>query len=674
MALSRVFEPIQIRHLEVANRIVSAAHGTSFSSPPRLIGGDDLVAYHVARAKGGVGLSILEAMAVHPSSQAMSISDDRTVERYREIMQALRPYGTRVFQQLFHIGNIQYNTAGGGIPWSVSTVPSLTGLTGHPMTGPEIEELVAAFATAARRCRDGGLDGVELHCAHGTLPFAFLSSLYNNRTDGYGGALENRMRFVREILTAIREAVGDEFVVGIRLGASEIPGNVNEPELRTVIETLQDEGLIDYLMTSLGDFYRPVMITAGMEAPSGYQLPSSGQLTSAASVPTVVTGRLRTLDEAEQVLADGAADMVSMVRALIADPDLVRKGREGRSQEARPCIACNQGCMAAVLNNPPRMACSVNPVVGFERTLSEDLITRTDSPQRVLVVGGGPAGLEAARVAALAGHHVTLAEGSSTLGGALDVGRRAPRYAPLGDIVDWLADAVHRAGVEVKLGAHLSPDDVLADDADAVIVATGSTPRLDGFQPARPFERARGVELAHVRSSVQLLTGGLPDGAKTGLVLDTVGHFEAVAVAEYLIDHGLAVTFVTTLQSFGGIPVQATFREASALEFLHRGDFTVLARHYLSEITRESCVVSPLYSSRTREVAADVVVLVTQNEPNRAIFDALLAAGRSNIAIVGDAASPRDLTFAMAEGHRAARAIATPSRAAQASRPPLAAR
>jgi threonine dehydrogenase-like Zn-dependent dehydrogenase len=303
------------------------------------------------------------------------------------------------------------------------------------------------------------------------------------------------------------------------------------------------------------------------------------------------------------------------------------------------------------------MTCTVNPAVGFERTLSEELLTPVEQPRRVLIVGGGPAGLEAARVAALCGHKVTLIEGSSKLGGALDAARRAPRFALLGDIVDWLQGAVERAGVEVVLDSYMSADDIRAEDADTVIIATGSEPRLDGFQPSRPFELARGVDQAHVVSSTQLLTSGLPEGAKTGLVLDTVGHFEAIAAAEYLADKGLAVTFVTSLPSLGNPALHATFREVTALEFLFNGDFTLLARHHLAEIGSSTCLVHPLWNERSREVLADVVVLVTQNEPNRGIYEELAASAQNDVFVVGDAVAPRDLTLAIAEGNRVARAI-----------------
>jgi len=303
------------------------------------------------------------------------------------------------------------------------------------------------------------------------------------------------------------------------------------------------------------------------------------------------------------------------------------------------------------------MTCTVNPAVGFEATLADDLIVPAASPKRVVVVGGGPAGLEAARIAALHGHRVTLFEASPGLGGALAAARLAPRSALLGDIVDWLAGAIERAGVEVVLERRMTAGDVVGEHPDAVIVATGSRPRLDGVQPIRPFEPARGAGLPHVRSSLALLRDGAPPGTRTALVLDAVGHFEAISAAEFLVGEGIAVTYVTSLPAFGGPIVQATNRDKTALEFLDEGDFKLLVRRHLVEIRPGACVVRPLHGRREREVPADVVVLVTPNEPNRELYEELVADGRAGVIVAGDAASPRDLTAAIAEGNRAARQV-----------------
>jgi 2,4-dienoyl-CoA reductase-like NADH-dependent reductase (Old Yellow Enzyme family) len=660
MELTKVFEPIQIGDLEIPCRIVRAAHGTGLGNPPTLLGGADWIAYHEARARGGVGLTILEAARPHAeSSGGLGIADESAIPGYKALRKAVEPYGMRLFQQLSHSGNIYPPPS--GVPWGVSTVPSPWAIVAEPMTVRQIAEVVEGYAHAARCCVEGGLDGVEVHLGHGYLTHQFLSPIFNTRTDEYGGSLENRMRFTQEVLRAIRGALGDEIVLGVRASASEMPGNVGEQDMRVVIRALEAEGLIDFLDCSFGDHFRNATVNGGMEVPAGYELPSVTQFSAGVSVPRIVNGRFRTLEEAEQVIVNGDADMVSMVRAHIADPAIVRKTREGRTREIRPCIACNQGCNGGLARIPPRIGCAVNVTAGFESTLSEDLIEPVSDPQRVLVVGGGPAGLEAARVAALRGHRVTLVEAAAALGGGLRAARLGPRTAMIGEIVDWFEVELGRLGVAVQLNTRVSAQDVRDRAPDTAIIATGSTARMDGLQQWRPSEPARGVMLPHVLSSVELLQNGVPAGARSAVVLDTVGSFEAITAAEALVDRGLALTFVTSLPSFGGPLVQGTQRDVPSLEFLCGGSFELRVRHHLVEVGARHCVVRPLQGARTEEVPADVVVLVTPNQPNREIHDELIHDGSQHVLLIGDARSPRDMYVAISEGHHAARN--TPSRA-----------
>ena len=654
--LKRIFEPIQIGRVTIPNRVVRTAHGTWIA---RGSINDDLIAYHVARAKGGVGLSYIEFTSVHPSSYTLGpLSwDDSIIEGCQRLMAAIRPHGTRMFHQLAH-GGYMYPPADGPA-WSPSRVPNpLNAAIPIEMSHDQIAEIVAAFAAATRRSEEGGLDGVEIHMGHGYLVHQFLSPLTNHREDEYGGSLEGRMRFVREILRAARKSASAGFPIGIRLSDQLAPGGIDADECARVAGLLETEGLIDFINGSQGSYHAlPAMLPA-MDRPLGSMLPSSARVVQGvARIPRILTAaRVRTLEEAEQLLRDGLGDLIGLQRAHIADPDLVRKTREGRVDEVRPCIACNQGCVGGLLSAAARLGCAVNPAVGFERTLSEELITRTAQPRKVLVVGGGPAGMEAARIAALKGHRVTLAEAAPRLGGAANVARLAPRMQEFGDITDWLEREVRRLGVDVRTGTYVEANDVLAERADCLIVATGGMPRMDGVQAAVPWLPATGADLPHVVSSTDLLTRSASGDARTALVFDDIGHYEAVAAAEWLIEKGVAVTFATRCASFAPT-VETWTRAEPALQRLQAGSFTLMTRMHLVEIRPGQCVVRPLQGTTTTVVAADLVVLVLPRTPLYALYDELQGQVPAR-ALVGDARAPRDIQAAIREGHLAARAIA----------------
>jgi 2,4-dienoyl-CoA reductase-like NADH-dependent reductase (Old Yellow Enzyme family) len=654
--IRRVFEPLDIAGVRVPNRVVRTAHLTKMG-----IGtiSDDLIDYHVSRARGGVGLSILEATAVHPSSVLGLVGyTEAIIPTYRRLMDAIRPHGMKMFQQLWHGGHI-YPPPNGLPMRGASALPSpAAGLPPVPIATDEVAEFVQAYADAARRSVEGGIDGIEIAAGHGYLVQQFLSPLTNTRTDRYGGSLENRMRFLAEILTAVRAEIGAVVPLGIRIGASRTAGGVTEQEVTDVVHELVDRHLIDFVDVTMGDYYQAHWMMGGMDRPAGYMLPSSGQVTDAVTgVARIVTGRFRTLEEVEQVLRSGQADLVSMVRAHIADPDLVRKTRAGRGAEVRPCIGCNQGCIARTSGVDLRLGCTVNPAIGRERSDDDAVLAPAATVRRVVIVGGGPAGLEAARVARTRGHEVDLFEAQDRLGGVLNVARRAPRTQGLDDIVEWYRDEMRRLGVRLHLARPVSAEEVVALQPDTVVVATGAEPSMDGRLVAAPGEVVAGIDAQYVMSSVDVLGREAPPAGSRALVFDDIGQYEAVSVVEYLLAHGVHVTAATRLAAFGSL-VDAAMRMTPALERLYAAsaDLDILTRTTLSEAAPGKATLRSLVGAPDAVVRADIVVVVSYKKP-RAFVDGL--AGRvADVRVVGDALAARDLQVAIREGNQAGRDMA----------------
>ncbi|MBI1181672.1 MAG: FAD-dependent oxidoreductase [Alphaproteobacteria bacterium] len=656
MALDHVFSPLSIKGVEIKNRVLRTAHGTNLGCGSL---SDDLIAYHEARARGGVGLSLLEASSVHWSGpMTMHAWDDSVIPRYRELMKAVRPHGMRMFSQINHMGFLQ--GAVWSQPWSASeiVVNPASGMTSRAMTTGDIAEIVDAFAQAARRAAEGGLDGVEVHAAHNFLIQQFISPATNRRTDAYGGSFENRIRFFLEVLRAVRQAVGPDYVAGVRVGPHNFPGGLNVDEHRQIVErVLQEDGLVDFIDVSHGSSgVASHKIIGGMHEDTGYELHMSVPVTRAVArrVPTFVTGRFRTLDDVDRAIARGDADMVGMTRAHIADPDIVRKTLEGRAHEIRPCIGCNQGCLGGLAQG--RIGCTVNPAAGQETTLNEDLMQPAATAIDVLVVGGGPAGMEAARVAALRGHRVILAEAGPRLGGAVQAARLAPRHGGIGDIVDWLEDEMDRRGVRVLLNTRVDRRFVEEAAPDAVILATGSTPRMDGRQREVPDLEVDGVGRDGVVSSLQLLAGRHNQVGGTALVLDDVGSYEAIGAAEFLVEKGAAVTFATSHASLAPQMERALVVKPALERLTAKGRFTLLTRACLKSVGENQAVVGSLDGWPDAAVPAETVVLVTANRPEDGLAGELAAQGIP-VHVVGDALAGEFLPHAIRSAHLAARSL-----------------
>jgi len=653
-----VLSPIEIGGVSVPNRVVRTAHATG-------IGGGhmspELIEYHAARARGGVGLTIIEILSVHPTSPAsLNAFDPRLSEEYAQLVTACAPHGMKLFQQIWHAGHNGL-PIDGSPPWSASDIPSpQVGVVPRPMSKGQIDEIVESYANTVKLCKDSGLHGVEIHGAHGYLPQQFLSTNTNKRKDAYGGSLENRMRFLIEIMRACRIHAENGFAVGVRLAADETRGGIGPQENIAVTQTLIAQGLVDFVNISLGNYHSFPKMIGGMHEPVGYELETAAPVAQVTGkIPSIITGRYRTMQEVDQAIRLGQADLVGMTRATIADPDLVAKTKRGQASRVRPCIACNQGCVGQLLSPLRKVGCAVNAGAGFETQWGDDKLTQASVPKRILVIGGGPAGMEAARVAAKRGHMVTLTEAMPDLGGTLDLASRAPTRQQFKDFLVWLQDEVYEEGVDVKLSSYITEDDLASFAADHVILATGAEPRMDGLQMSHPGEPIEGIELGHVVSSNDLFcvpnANPCADMATHALVIDDVGHYEGLAAAEHLAKSGVKVTMVTRLPTLAQ-DVRSALMVDPALTRLNEMDFSYHVGTRVLKTDGQSAELQAVTGGKVWSVNADLVVFISLNRPR---IDLLEWINEQSIAhtLIGDANAPRFLVAAVAEGNAAGRSV-----------------
>ncbi|WP_420638212.1 FAD-dependent oxidoreductase [Candidatus Poriferisocius sp.] len=657
-----MFQPLELGGCTLSNRIVRAAHSTGAT-------GEALIAYHEARARGGAALTVLQIAGVHPASATdIPVYSDKVLPFYEEMAARLHAAGGRVFQQLWHGGAAveQRSLTRFRTPVAPSAVPNpMVGIVPQALTTAMIDELVEAFATAARRCEQGGLDGVELHAAHGYLIGQFLSPATNLREDGYGGDLENRTRFLREVLAAVRQETSPGFPVGIRLSADDqIEGGIRPEEAAAIARRVESD--INFLDVSLSSYWRFHRLLSTLDEGLGYEVPTSEVVTRAVEVPAIVTGRITTLDHAEHLIRSGVADMVSVVRGMIADPDLVVKAREGREREIRPCIGTSVGCVARFMV-AGQMRCVVNAAAGQETRVAFEVVDQAPRPKRVLVAGGGPAGLEAARAAALRGHEVVLHEMTGALGGQVRMAASVPPRSDLGAITAFLADELDRLGVTVRLRSPVDPDVVAEEHPDELIIATGTTPRR-GFQISAPSRPIPGADLPHVFTSWEVLGfGGRAAIGRRAVVFDDTGTFEAISVCDALLAAGAEVTLLSRLEQVGAaIPYPPATVEASR-ERLFSGAFSFTPAVALEEITAPgtdgfgTVVTGDLGTGRKRSFDADTVVVVSYHHCNRELADWTAAdrsdTGSYNLHLVGDVNGTNSIMAAIHAGARVGRAI-----------------
>jgi len=638
-----LWTPLRLGPVVVPNRIVFSAHLTNYAVDGRP--SEQHAAYYAARAAGGAGLIITEEHSTHPTDwpyeKLIHGFQDDVVPGYRRITDAVHRHGTPIFAQINHNGG-QGSGLYSRLPvWAPSPVADpLFREVPKEVDRAEIAEIVAGYARVAAHCRAGGFDGIELQCSHSSIVRAFLSPAANRRTDDYGGSLPNRARLLLELVAAVRDTIGRELALGVRLCGDElIDGGTTIDDAVEVARLVEAQGLTDYINTSIGVATATLfMIEASMQVPPGYALFIPSAIRKAVDLPVVGVGRFKDPLQAERALAEGHCDLVGVVRGQIADAEFAIKARTGVAEDIRLCLSCNQECVGRMGLNR-WLGCIENPRTGREGLPRP---ARATTPRRVVVVGAGPGGLQAAIAAARAGHDVTVLERLDVAGGQARIAASVPSRAEFGDIVRNQLHECRRLGVEIRFGVDATAGTVLGMAPGAVVVATGAEPLAPYWVPA---DATTVVDVRDVLEGRAAPTG-------TVVVVDELGFHQATSVAELLADRGCEVTVLT--------PGMVVGQDLGITLDLEHWNVRAAAKgiRQLTDLVPMGWSADDGLAALHHPTGADVrvpcdwVVLAVPQRPLDRLYLELSARATVEVHRVGDCVAPRRAHAAVVEGQR----------------------
>lgn len=654
-----VFNPIQVGPVEIENRFYFPPHGNLLSA-----GGapsNYFAHYYAERAAGGCGL-LIQSLPVLPTKIGRQCPYyEEAIPSFRAVADLIHQNGAKIFGQLHY----WWGSGGQWEPFSPAR-PTLGASAyqrfdhysvTHEMGRDEIDEIVEAYRTCARNLAAAGYDGIEYHISHGILPEHFLSPYWNRRGDEYGGDLENRMRFVVRCLEAIHEGAGADLAVGIRFNCDEmLPGGWNQLDAREILAKLVEKDLIHF--ADLDIAVEPNQFPLGMP---NYYVPEHsnagfvrGVRESLGSVPVLsALGRVTTVQEAEDAIGSGLCDMVGAARGLIAEPELVNNARAGREDESRICIACNWCTTASKIG---AFGCAINPASGRELRWGVETLKPGNQKAKVVVVGGGPAGMEASRVAARRGHQVVLFEGRNELGGQLRLLAGLPGRDSFNLATDWWSRQLESLDVDVRLGATATVDSILDELPEAIIIATGSRYASDG-ESGFISQAIPGADQSHVFTPEMILEDGRrPEGRV--IVLDDEGLNTGVGIAELLARDGASVELVTRWMQPMEFGIY-TFEFSFVIPTLKQLGVQLSTQTYIKEIDQNSVTLFDVFTNEERTAPADAVVLSTMRRPQTALVEALRGKA-DQVFVIGDALAPRGFADAAFEGQMFARYVSDP--------------
>ncbi|SDX24111.1 2,4-dienoyl-CoA reductase (NADPH2) [Amycolatopsis xylanica] len=641
-----LFTPLKLGPVTVKNRVVFSAHLTNYAEDGHP--SEQHAAYYAARAVGGAGLIITEEHSTHPTDwpyeKLIHGFNPSVVPGYRRITEAVHAHGVPIFAQLNHNGG-QASSMYSRLPvWAPSPVADpMFREVPKAVSQREIAEIVRGYAIVAEHCAQGGFDGIELQCSHSSIVRGFLSPATNIRTDDYGGSLENRSRLLIEIVEAVRAAIGPGLALGVRICGDElIDGGTTIDEAVRIAQLVEATGKVDYINTSIGVATATLyMIEASMHIPPGYAMFIPSAIRDKVRIPVVGVGRFKDPVQADRALAEGHCDLIGVVRGQIADPDFVRKARAGHATDIRTCLSCNQECVGRMGLNR-WLGCIENPRTGKEAT---PLPMPSVRPRNVLVIGGGPAGLQAASTAAQRGHRVTLVEKASQTGGQVALAASVPSRAEFLDVTRNLHAECRRYGVEIRTGVDADLDLVRRERPDAVVLATGA-------HADRPWWAGSLERIVDVRA---VLDGSVsPQG--TVVLVDDLGFHQATSTAELLADRGCSVRVITSGMVVGQdlgitLDMETWNVRADAKGIGQQTDLVVMGAS-ASEDGGVTLQVLRHTTGENLEMTADWVVLAVHARPADELWAELSTMDLKSYR-VGDCLTPRRAHAAVIEGHRA---------------------
>jgi 2,4-dienoyl-CoA reductase-like NADH-dependent reductase (Old Yellow Enzyme family)/thioredoxin reductase len=662
-----------MRGLELRNRAMFAPTCPVWvRSPYEGIFTEQAVAYYEERARGGVGMIIIGGTLINRDTIYSPFlfpglwSDDQ-IGGLAAVAEAVHRHGCKIAVQLLHVGlraATVFKTDPGydlEASWHMSA-PSAVPPGEYPgalmpkeLEEDEIQSILDDYESAARRAIAAGLDGVEFHMAHGYLPWQFLSPLYNLRSDRWGGSYENRLRFPLEAMRRVRAAVGDDKLLGYRVNSTSFwEGDLEPGDIKRIVGDFDDRLDVDYVSLSAGVHHS--YIHTPMEYEEGWERQYTRAIKEVTEKPVLLVGRFNTPGAAEEALAAGDADAILLARQMFADAEWVNKASAGDVEDIRRCVAANY-CWRSVTRGG-RVQCVYNPEVGREAAWGAQTRGPAAVPRRVLVVGGGPAGLEFARVAAAAGHRITLLESEDRTGGHTRAYGALPHRTEYGHIGTWLTDQAVKNGAEIRTGVTVDDsnlDDLLGEvRPDHVVVATGARVRRDGFQgqTARPLP---GFQTGNCVGWDEVALGDVtPEGEV--LVIDDLQDVAAPLVAQKLAAGGQTVRLLTRWPMIAMDTVGDVYLHWM-LTYVYRSGVELICDHFVKEISGSKVTALNIYDpERLRELQADTIVMATGRAANDGLRALLRRRGVSTETI-GDALAPRGTYEATFEGHRAARRL-----------------